>query len=197
MKGKKIKQINNLVIYYTEMYHYAVWTPDGRCLADRMTLEQAENFCKEVTDFMAKRKAEKQAEMARFMKEKSFLESKEIYCGYYRIEKDPVNAVFSFDVAKVNDVAGKELVMEHPYFVSANNSTYFFRENMMDTEFVLQDNKSIHSVAYYSTDRQKCADWVREKQAGLLAFHLRMAGILEESVIKGLDDIEQKGQRKE
>lgn len=197
MKGKKIKQINNLVIYYTEMYHYAVWTPDGRCLDDRMTLKQAENFCKEVTDFVAKRKAEKQAEMARFMKEKSFLESKEIYCGYYRIEKDPVNAVFSFDVAKVNDVAGKELVMEHPYFVSANNSTYFFRENMMDTEFVLQDNKSIHSVAYYSTDRQKCADWVREKQAGLLAFHLRMAGILEESVIKGLDDIEQKGQRKE
>ena len=62
MKGKKIKQINNLVIYYTEMYHYAVWTPDGRCLDDRMTLEQAENFCKEVTDFVAKRKAEKQAE---------------------------------------------------------------------------------------------------------------------------------------
>ena len=197
MKGKKIKQINNLVIYYTEMYHYAVWTPDGRCLDDRMTLEQAENYCKEVTDFTAKRKAEKQAEMACFTKEKSFLESKEIYCGYYRIETDPANAVFSFDVAKVNDVVGKELVMDYPYFVSANNSTYLFRENMMDTEFVLQDNKNVHSVVYYSTDKQKCADWVREKQAGLLAFHLRMAGVLEESIIKGLDDIEQKEERKE
>ena len=52
MKGKKIKQINNLSIYYTEMYGYSVWSPYGVCLEDRLTLEQAEEFCRETKDFV-------------------------------------------------------------------------------------------------------------------------------------------------
>ena len=56
MKGKRIKQINNLIIRHTEIYQYAVWTLDGRCLEDRMSLEQAENFCKETKDFIRKEK---------------------------------------------------------------------------------------------------------------------------------------------
>lgn len=52
MKGKKIKQINNLVIRYTEAHQHAVWTPDGRCWEDGMTLEQAEKFCRDTKDFV-------------------------------------------------------------------------------------------------------------------------------------------------
>lgn len=52
MRGKKIKQINNLLIYYTEIYQYAVWTFDGKCLEDRLTLRQAEEFCKENKDYV-------------------------------------------------------------------------------------------------------------------------------------------------
>jgi hypothetical protein len=55
MKGKKIKQINNLTIRYTEMYQYSVWTSNGRCCEDRMTLEQAEEFCRKTKDFVLKR----------------------------------------------------------------------------------------------------------------------------------------------
>lgn len=55
MKGKRIKQINNLVIYYTEFYQYAVWTKDGVCLDDRLTLEQAIDFCKSTRDFVRRR----------------------------------------------------------------------------------------------------------------------------------------------
>lgn len=55
MKGKRIKQVNNLLIRYTEIYQYAVWTPDGRCLEDRMTLEQAEGFCRDTKDFIKKK----------------------------------------------------------------------------------------------------------------------------------------------
>lgn len=57
-KGNKIKQINNLEIRYKEMYHshnYSVWVKDGRCLEDRMTLEQAEEFCKNTKDFLKRR----------------------------------------------------------------------------------------------------------------------------------------------
>lgn len=57
MKGRKIKQINNLTIRYTKIYGYAVWTPDGRCWEDRMTLEQAEEYCRQTKDF-CKGKAE-------------------------------------------------------------------------------------------------------------------------------------------
>ena len=55
MTGKRIKQINNLVITYTEVHKYAVWTPDGRCWEDRMTLEQAEDFCRNTKDFVVSR----------------------------------------------------------------------------------------------------------------------------------------------
>ena len=54
MKGKKIKQINNLEIRYTELYQHAVWVMGkyGACLEDRMTLEQAEEFCRNTKDFL-------------------------------------------------------------------------------------------------------------------------------------------------
>ena len=69
MKGKRIKQINNLTIYQdmSKTINYfgeikenpnygkcSVWTPDGRCWEDRLTLEQAEDFCRNTKDFLAK-----------------------------------------------------------------------------------------------------------------------------------------------
>ena len=54
-KGKRIKQINNLLIRYTDAYLYAVWTPDGRCWEDRLTLEEAEEFCRKTLDFTKKK----------------------------------------------------------------------------------------------------------------------------------------------
>lgn len=56
MKGKKIKQINNLTIRYIDEFKYSVWTPDGRCWEDRMTLVQAEEFCRRTTDFIVKKR---------------------------------------------------------------------------------------------------------------------------------------------
>jgi len=52
MKGKRIRQINNLTIRYTESYQYAIWTPDGRCWEDRMTLSEAEEICRNTVDFV-------------------------------------------------------------------------------------------------------------------------------------------------
>ena len=55
MKGKKIKQINNWIIRYAELYQYSVWSPDGKCMEDRLTLEQAEEFCRENKDFVRRK----------------------------------------------------------------------------------------------------------------------------------------------
>lgn len=54
---KKIKQINNLVIYYSEAEDmYEVWTPCGRVfLEDFHYLHNAENFCKETKDFIKRK----------------------------------------------------------------------------------------------------------------------------------------------
>ena len=143
MKGMKIKQINNLTIYYTKSYQFAVWTPEGKCLEDQMTLDQAIEFCKNTKDFTAKEQAKKRVLCVSSAPEKksTFLESKEIYAGYYRTETNPANAVFSFEIAKVSGTIGRELITELPYFVSYNNSTYYFSEDKMDTEFVLMDDK--------------------------------------------------------
>lgn len=54
MIGKKIKQINNLIIRYKEDNGYSVWTPMGICWEDRLTLEQAENYCRETLDFVSR-----------------------------------------------------------------------------------------------------------------------------------------------
>lgn len=52
MKGQRVKQINNLIIRYTEIYQYSVWTYEVKCLEDRLTLNQAETFCRETKDFI-------------------------------------------------------------------------------------------------------------------------------------------------
>lgn len=46
--GKKIKQIGNLIIRYTEKCQYSVWTLGERLLEDGMTLKQAEEFCRNI-----------------------------------------------------------------------------------------------------------------------------------------------------
>lgn len=55
MAIKRIKQINNLVITLNEdnpiAYQYQVKIPDGRILEGVPTLELAEEFCRETTDF--------------------------------------------------------------------------------------------------------------------------------------------------
>lgn len=54
MIGKKIKQINNLIITYYRPHDYMVCTFDGRILEDRMSLEEAEDFCRRTKDFLSK-----------------------------------------------------------------------------------------------------------------------------------------------
>lgn len=64
---KRIKQINNMIIkldnapdmvYFGNVQKnplygsYSVYAPDGRCLEDRLTLEQAEELCNVTTDFI-------------------------------------------------------------------------------------------------------------------------------------------------
>ncbi len=56
MFGRKIKQINNLTISFYEPYNYCVFSPDGKCLEDRMTLEQAEKYCRKTKDFLKNKK---------------------------------------------------------------------------------------------------------------------------------------------
>ena len=56
MKGKKIKQVNNLVIYYSKVYNnFAVWH-NNICYEEFNTLEKAEEFCKKTKDFLRKEK---------------------------------------------------------------------------------------------------------------------------------------------
>ena len=72
--AKRVKQINNLVIKQDtskELFNmtcglikssalnpnylkYSVWTPDGRCWEDGLTLEQAEEYCRNTKDFIKK-----------------------------------------------------------------------------------------------------------------------------------------------
>lgn len=52
---KRIRQINNLTIRYSDVYQYSVWTPNKRCLEDRLTLEQAEEYCTDTKDFLKKK----------------------------------------------------------------------------------------------------------------------------------------------
>ena len=46
-RGKKIRTCNGYTIYFTDVYKYAVWTKDGRCMEDRLTLAQAVSYCQE------------------------------------------------------------------------------------------------------------------------------------------------------
>lgn len=60
-KGKRIKRINNLVIYETPqgIHSYSVWNLEGTiCFEDRLSLEQAKKFCKDTEDFIKNKKGQ-------------------------------------------------------------------------------------------------------------------------------------------
>ncbi|MBQ3543499.1 MAG: hypothetical protein IJA34_00680 [Lachnospiraceae bacterium] len=49
---RKIKQINNIVIYYVPLYeNYVCVSPDGRYLEEFSELTEAEKWCSEIKDF--------------------------------------------------------------------------------------------------------------------------------------------------
>lgn len=41
----KVKQKNNLIIWYSKRNGYTIKTIDGRCIEEKDTLEEAEKFC--------------------------------------------------------------------------------------------------------------------------------------------------------
>lgn len=52
MRGKYIKQINNLKIKYLSGHEYFAVAPNGTCLKDNMTLEEAELYCARCKDYL-------------------------------------------------------------------------------------------------------------------------------------------------
>lgn len=52
IKGKHIKQINNLEIKYLEELGYFIITPNRERLKDGMTLEEAELYCARCKDYL-------------------------------------------------------------------------------------------------------------------------------------------------
>lgn len=66
IKGRILKQVNNLQIRYSDLYKYTVWTPDGKiCLEDRFdSIDEAIEYCKETKDFLAKPAKPKKKKMS-------------------------------------------------------------------------------------------------------------------------------------
>lgn len=79
---KRIRQINNLTIRYSDVYRYSVWTPDKRCLEDRLTLEQAEEYCTDTKDFLRKKKIVDHSKK-RWLYAVSFSQSKPFSCSIF------------------------------------------------------------------------------------------------------------------
>lgn len=77
IKGKVVKQVNNLQIRYSDLYKYAVWTPDGKtCLEDRFdSIDKAVEYCKNTKDFVTKPAAHKKKMPVRAGKNCSLYES--------------------------------------------------------------------------------------------------------------------------
>jgi hypothetical protein len=51
-KGKRIRQINNLVIHYSQTYaRYQVWTPVNKNLEEFEALDEAVAFCRKTKDY--------------------------------------------------------------------------------------------------------------------------------------------------
>ena len=54
-RGRHIKQINYISIRYLPELEYFAISPDGKCLKDNMTLEEAELYCARNKDYIIKR----------------------------------------------------------------------------------------------------------------------------------------------
>lgn len=52
VRGKHIKQINNLEIRYLPELEYFALSPNGKCLKDGMSLEEAELYCARNKDYL-------------------------------------------------------------------------------------------------------------------------------------------------
>ena len=63
MKGKKIRQINNFIIRYTELHQYSVWTPNDKCWKANLTLEQAIELCENNKQLLKEYIVAKQVEL--------------------------------------------------------------------------------------------------------------------------------------
>ena len=80
------------------------------------------------------------------------------YSAYARTD---INNPFQFELEEIEIKKIHEngtIELKYPYLYCKDDSTYFFRKRNVDKEIFLK-----HGTAYYSTNKNKCKDFLLEK----------------------------------
>lgn len=109
-----------------------------------------------------------------------FNEVKEIYSASIYFPKTDGEIEFKYSSMEVKKCYPYTLETKYSYFISRNNSTSYFEEDMLDREYKITNELTV----LYSADKSKCIDWLIEKRSSLLQSYKHDYERIEKSEIK-------------
>lgn len=105
---------------------------------------------------------------------------KELYGAHVRFPKTDKEIVFNYSAMEITRHYPSVIETKHYYFTDRNHSTRYFDEDMLDLEYKITDELTV----FYSADKGKCVDWLKEKRNAYISAYKNGLQRLERSNIQ-------------
>lgn len=109
-----------------------------------------------------------------------FKDVKEIYGACVCFPKGGGEIKFNYSAMEVKKCYPAMLELQHPYFISRNNSTHYFGKRMFDKEYEITDELTV----FYSESKEKCVEWLKSKREEFLRSYKINLERLEKSEVR-------------
>lgn len=91
-------------------------------------------------------------------------EIEKIFGAYIRFPQVAGSIEFNYSEIAILKHYPDMAEVDYPYFTSRNHSTRYFERGMLDKEYKITDELT----RYYSSEKQKCIDWLDSKREDLI-----------------------------
>lgn len=110
----------------------------------------------------------------------SMKDIKELWGAWVRFPKSDEKIVFAYSPMEIKQNYDLALEMKYPYFISRNNSTRYFENDMLEKEYRITDELKV----FYSASKEKCVEWLKKERSSIIELYRRDLQRLEQSEIK-------------
>lgn len=113
-----------------------------------------------------------------------FEDTKLLWGAWIVFPKTTGDIEFNYSASRVVESYPGVIVLQYPHFTSNTYSTRYFEERMVDKEYQVTDILTV----FYSTDKEKCVEWLKAKREELLKISKKNCERLEKSKIKEVEE---------
>lgn len=113
-----------------------------------------------------------------------FEDIKELWGAWIKFPQVAGDIEFNYSPMEIEKIYKDMIELRYPYFISSTYSTHYFGNEAFNKEYEITNELTV----FYSTDKEKCVEWLKEKRDRLLQSYKYNYERLEKSELKEVEE---------